>query len=174
VIAALGLDGYPVVLTGEAPEPDAKHPDSLAGVRGAHVYLRGNLPTTDTKIAGVEIRGAGAYVLVPPSVHPSGVPYEGDVPPMASVPASPDWLESAMRPAASSVEVPGDDDVVTQGGRHEALLAWARSRYAAKGVLGTAMLDGMRGHNARAMDPSLEVSRAGFRGDWVCWFPSIK
>jgi putative DNA primase/helicase len=76
VIPALGLDGYPVVWTGEAPAPSPECPNSLEGVRGAHVYFRGNLPTGKTTISGVEIRGEGAYVLAPPSVHPSGVPYE--------------------------------------------------------------------------------------------------
>ena len=76
VIPALGLEGYPTVWTGEAPEPDAEHPKSLAGVRGAHVYFASDLKTCDTTIPGVELRGDGSYVLAPPSVHPSGVPYE--------------------------------------------------------------------------------------------------
>jgi putative DNA primase/helicase len=76
VIAGLGLDGYPTVWTGEAGAPDADNPNSLEGVRGAHVYFRSDLSTCKTTVPGVEIRGGGGYVLAPPSVHPSGVPYE--------------------------------------------------------------------------------------------------
>lgn len=71
VLEGRDLNGAPVVLTGEAPEQDAQHPRSLAGVRGAQVFFRGALRTMRTlTIPGTEIRGAGAYVVVPPSVHP--------------------------------------------------------------------------------------------------------
>lgn len=76
VIADLGLSDFPTVWTGEAPARSPEFPDSLEGVRGAHVYFRSNLPTSKTALPGVEIRGDGGYVLAPPSVHPSGVPYE--------------------------------------------------------------------------------------------------
>jgi putative DNA primase/helicase len=76
VIPELGLEHHPVVWTGEAPEPSAEYPNSLAGVRGAHLYFGGRLPTCKTEIPGVDIRGDGAYVLAPPSVHESGWPYE--------------------------------------------------------------------------------------------------
>ena len=59
VMGELDLEDHPhVVWTGEASEPDAKHPNSLEGVRGAHLYFRGEHPTAKTRIAGVEIRGA--------------------------------------------------------------------------------------------------------------------
>jgi hypothetical protein len=76
VIAELGLDDFLIVWTGEAPEPSDKYPNSLAGIRGAHVYFAGRLPTCETEIPGLELRGDGSYVLAPPSVHESGVPYE--------------------------------------------------------------------------------------------------
>src|SRR4051794_40929285 len=37
VLAELDVDGAPIIATGEAPERDERHPDSLPGVRGAHV-----------------------------------------------------------------------------------------------------------------------------------------
>jgi hypothetical protein len=157
LIAALGLEDYPVVWTGEAPEPDADHPNSLPGVRGAHVLFKGTRRTTDLKLRGVELRGAGGYVLAPPSVHPSGVPYEGAWPAYAALPDEPAGIEILCpAPAPSSVAVPGDNEIVEQGGRHEKLLAWGRSSYTAKGVLGVPALDGMRGHNARCNRPPLE------------------
>ena len=165
VIPSAGLDGHPIVWTGEAPERSAKLPDSLEGARGAHVIFRGNLATGKTPIPGVELRGEGAYIVAPPSVHPSGVPYEGGLPPVAELPAAAaigldQWIPATS--ANGSAAVPDDDAEIEQGGRHEALLAWARSRYTAKGVLGQAALDGMRGYNARALKPPLpdeEVKR---------------
>jgi putative DNA primase/helicase len=76
VIPELGLENHPVVWTGEAPEPSDRYPNSLVGVRGAHLYFGGHLPSCDTEIPGVEIKGDGTYVLAPPSVHETGVPYE--------------------------------------------------------------------------------------------------
>jgi hypothetical protein len=46
--------------------------------RGFHVYLRVDtdkkIPTT--KLPGVDIKAEGAYVVAPPSIHPSGIRYE--------------------------------------------------------------------------------------------------
>ena len=93
VLGDLDVGSAPVILTGEAPAPCEKYPNSLVGVRGAHVLFRGKLPTTDKlTIPGCEIRGTGAYIVVPPSVHPSGVPYEGDTPPVVKIPEIPAWL----------------------------------------------------------------------------------
>jgi hypothetical protein len=93
VLAEFELAGGVVTHTGEAPEPDEGKPDSLAGVRGAHVIYSGRMATTDKlKIPGCEIRGEGAYVVVPPSVHPSGVEYDGELPPVAQLPPVPSWL----------------------------------------------------------------------------------
>jgi hypothetical protein len=157
IIDTLSLENFPTVLTGEAPEPSAELPNSLEGVRGAHVIFRGELPTAKTTIAGVEIRGDGAYIVVPPSVHPSGVAYDGELPPVASLPlAESVGVDLIPTTGGSSVEVPEDDDVAEPGERHESLLAWTRSRYTAKGVLGRAALDGMRGHNARVNKPPLD------------------
>jgi len=151
------FDGYPVVWTGEAPEPSPEYPNSLPDVRGAHVYFRAQLATCKTKLAGVEIRGAGAYVIAPPSVHPSGVPYEGDVPAVADLPEAPAGLaDFLIASSPASAPVPEDDERLAQGNRHEGLLAWARSRLTARGILGPVALDAMRGHNARVCVPPLE------------------
>lgn len=62
------------------------HPDLarvLATVRtagGYHVYILADFPHV-RKIKNGELRGAGGYCLLPPSVHPSGVHYEWVIPP---------------------------------------------------------------------------------------------
>jgi hypothetical protein len=93
ILGELDLHGAPVVSTGEAPEPSEKYPKSLAGVRGAQVHFRGEIPSTNLlAIEGCEIKGVGGYVVVPPSVHPSGVEYVGELPPVWELPAVPGWL----------------------------------------------------------------------------------
>jgi hypothetical protein len=80
VIADLDLESHATVLTGEAPERTHQLPHSLSGERGAQVFFRGDHRTAQSTIQGVELRGVGAYVVVPPSVHPSGVQYRGELP----------------------------------------------------------------------------------------------
>src|SRR5690606_26146686 len=80
------------VLTGKAPDRDKQHPASLPGVRGAQVYFRGSLPTGPLPIDGCEIRGVGAYVIAPGSLHPSGVKYTGQLPHVNQLPETPGWL----------------------------------------------------------------------------------
>jgi hypothetical protein len=91
VVADFNLEEHPAVLTGEAPERSQQHPDSLSGNRGAQVFFRGVHRTAQTTIKGVELRGVGAYVVLPPSIHPSGVQYRGELPPvegLGEMPAS--------------------------------------------------------------------------------------
>ena len=45
------------------------------GVRGAHIYRAGPVPTGSAPIPGVHIRGQGSYVMLPGSRHWSGVSY---------------------------------------------------------------------------------------------------
>lgn len=160
VLPALGFEDYPILLTGEAPEPDAAHPESLAEVRGAHALFRSDLATARTTVKGVELRGGGGYIVVPPSVHPSGIVYEGNLPPVTDLPAAPSTLAGILvvNGGSSTIPVPGDDEEITPGERHEALLAWTRSRLTARGVLGRPALDAMLGHNARVMRPALPES----------------
>lgn len=44
--------------------------------RGMHVYIRLPFPEQNRKLDGIDIKAQGGYVLIPPSVHPSGKVYE--------------------------------------------------------------------------------------------------
>jgi hypothetical protein len=160
VLTDLDLDiaGLPIIWTAAAPEPCDEYPHSLAGVRGGQVWFSGQAPTGKTPIKGVEIRGKGAYGLLPPSVHPWGDRYEGNLPPAARLPAPPEAIvELVNSAAAAAVSTPIlDGTVFDQGTRHEQLLAWARSRYTAHGVLGEAAWLGMLGKNRVSCRPPLE------------------
>jgi len=64
--------------------------------RGRHLYFK--CPARDIrnsagKIApGIDVRGAGGYVLVPPSLHPSGKRYAWSVDSASAFAAAPEWL----------------------------------------------------------------------------------
>jgi hypothetical protein len=99
VVTRLAIERHAAVWTGEAPERSAQYPDSLSGERGAQIFFRGDRRTAPrTAIRGVELRGAGAYVAVPPSVHPSGVPYLGKLPPAAKLAEIPASVLEILRP----------------------------------------------------------------------------
>jgi hypothetical protein len=56
-------------------------------------------------LPGIDVRAAGGYVVVPPSVHPSGVEYEWDVALKGSAIAeAPPWLLSLLESNASPGE----------------------------------------------------------------------
>jgi hypothetical protein len=44
--------------------------------RGVHVYLKIQEPTSSLHTQYIDIKAAGGYVLIPPSIHPSGFEYE--------------------------------------------------------------------------------------------------
>ncbi len=155
VIPELGLERYPLIRTGEAPERDDEYPNSLPGVRGAQVYFRGELRTRKTTVQGVELRGAGGYVIAPPSVHPCGIPYDGRVPAVAELAPVPDSVTRILGGESDHRRVPGDGERVEPGGRHEALLAWTMSRLTAHGILGEEALLRMRARNTEMCDPPL-------------------
>lgn len=82
--------------TGRAPAADEQYPESLEGVRGAHLFFRADVRTGPLDHEGVELRANGAYVVAPPSLHPSGVRYEWHrrqfPPPATALPPLPDTL----------------------------------------------------------------------------------
>jgi Bifunctional DNA primase/polymerase, N-terminal/Primase C terminal 1 (PriCT-1) len=79
-------------------EHGADIPPSVEAItaRGRHIYLQypeSPVRNSAGKIApGIDVRGEGGYVLVPPSVHPSGRSYSWSVDSTKIVAAAPDWL----------------------------------------------------------------------------------
>lgn len=155
----LDLDVLAIVWTGTAGEPHAQHPRSLSGVRGAHVWFRGRAPTGKLELTGCEIRGApGGYGLLPPSIHPCGDRYEGELPPVAKLPPPPRAVLELIRVMPTTTISVEDGAAFESPGRHEQLLAWGRSRYTAHGVLGEPALLGMLKKNEVACRPPLPES----------------
>jgi hypothetical protein len=73
-------------------------PMTLTGGGGVHFYLQwpdglDHLPKTLLGCPGVDLKGAGGYVLTPPSTHISGERYAWKIPPGSTpVAPCPDWL----------------------------------------------------------------------------------
>jgi hypothetical protein len=98
ILARFDRAGAPVIGTGLAPERCERYPSSLSGRRGVQVYFRGDMPSAARlTIAGCEVKSTGGYVVAPPSVHPSGVEYVGQLPPVAELPPVPRWLVELVR-----------------------------------------------------------------------------
>lgn len=129
-----GLDGYHEMLLWERENgalPSSVR--SITGRGGAHVFYHyaGNDLTSRTGvIEGVDVRGKGGYVIVPPSKHPNGNTYEWEI--------SPDEMELAevddkvrefvtlnqRRDAVNSFNLP---EVIPAGSRNETLHRFACS-----------------------------------------------
>lgn len=74
-------------------------PSARTGGGGFHLLFA---PTTAGNRAGlrskVDWRGAGGYIVAPPSVHASGNTYEWDDGPEHEAPEAPDWLKLIVAP----------------------------------------------------------------------------
>lgn len=170
VLERLGLDlrQWAHVLTGEAPEPDEQFPDSLSGVRGVHVPFKA--PGIDsvprTTIVGVELRARGLYTIAPGSRHPSGVEYEGELPPVTRLPGPPPSVlalhaDGSARFGSGSLPTVVDGEPITEL-RPPTLLRWAIDNVYAAGLYGNPALERMLAENAARVVPPLpprEVKR---------------
>lgn len=67
---------------------------------GRHAYFRlgkhGVCNSAGKLGPGLDIRGSGGYVLLPPSIHPSGRPYCWSVDRADHIASAPDWLQTMI------------------------------------------------------------------------------
>lgn len=130
----------------------------LTGSGGVHYWFR---TTKDVRnragvLPGIDVRGTGGYVVIPPSVHPNGTPYEWDAAteelPVADLPEE---LWSLIRGERSeygpAFELPA---VVGQGQRNEQIFKLASSLQA-KGLSDAALMAAVKAENLRVCDPPL-------------------
>jgi hypothetical protein len=128
--------------------------------RGEHVWFAHPGGTVGNRVRfrpGLDLRGDGGYVLVPPSRHASGATYAWiDGPSDFPLAAMPSWLLELVQPP----DVPGSSespDVWHQGTRNDRLWRLTRSLHAQGLELGV-VADVVHGVNARRCVPPLPAS----------------
>jgi hypothetical protein len=162
-VFVLDIDGEPgcAALLGH-DRLGQKLPDTLSVStgNGSHVYFRypegQAIRNSARKLApGLDIRGEGGYVVIPPSIHPNGTQYAFDDPnePIAN---APEWLlELIVRKEARLTRPPGNEiGILAEGQRNDGLARYGgalRRRGASLQELETALLEA----NAKRCRPPL-------------------
>jgi hypothetical protein len=102
---------------------------SVQTARGMHFYFEYpegvSIRNSTSKLArGLDVRGEGGYVLVPPSVHPGGTIYQwSETGQAATIMSAPAWLlEMLAAPTGKIHQMPAlRNDVVPEGQRNSTL-----------------------------------------------------
>lgn len=103
--------------------------------RGTHVFLEwppngAVIRNSAGKLAsGLDVRGAGGYAIVPPSVHPNGTAYEF-VEENAPIAPAPDWLLEMLTAVSTAPEpntgtLQSQADIIPEGQRNQTLMSLA-------------------------------------------------
>lgn len=151
------LEHHPCTRTGVAPERSEKYPDSLVGVRGAQVFVRGTMPTTnDLTVAGCEIKSIGGYVVSPPSLHPCGIAYAGALPPVSELPDDVARLRALVRTAVTGDVPPAGELPPAIGANRNVTLTSAAGTMRRRGMSEAEMLAALVVMNADRCRPPLE------------------
>ena len=104
---------------------------SAKTANGTHFYFR--WPNAETIVrnsvskigAGLDVRGRRGYVLCPPSVHPTGTPYEWSTANLQAAPA-PDWLLNAITSTTARPIVQRSEfGILFEGARNDGLARYA-------------------------------------------------
>jgi hypothetical protein len=125
--------------------------------RGRHLYFRHpggghSAPSAVHVLPGVDVRGDGALVVAPPSVHRNGQHYEFEVTPEeCELAPLPEWLLECSEPPSAALH---DGDVIGEGQRNDTLYRLARSLHA-KALTREAIEAALLSENATRCEPPL-------------------
>lgn len=135
---------------------------SVTTGKGSHVYFRWpegqTIRNSAGKLAkGLDIRGDGGYVVIPPSVHPSGEPYlYGD--PNEPVTDAPGWLLEMIRQPTQPFPVVSATVSTIGPGQRTPLLFKLAGKLRAEGVPPEGIFAALQGLNA-TFDPPHEEKK---------------
>ena len=132
-IGAVVPDGFIVVDVDVADLATVFRSDELPSTatsrtgRGRHLIYRTTTPIRP-KVGvreHVDLRGPGSYIVVPPSLHVSGVRYEWVVPIEDGIADAPAWIADAARSPRTAGDRPEDPDAIPDGQRNATLASLA-------------------------------------------------
>ena len=136
---------------------------ALTPTGGEHIYFRCDDPKLTTGAAirpGIDYRGAGGYVVLPPSVHPSGGVYAwdaGHTPNDTPLAPLPEWLHEILLKTAKAVQQKEVPPSITKGERNATLFKLASS-LRAKGLTETEIYAALSTANQERCNPPLPDS----------------
>jgi hypothetical protein len=153
------------------PLPDTMRAISGGPDKGQHYYFTSTQPIPN-KVhlgSGIDVQAEGAYIMLPPSIHPvTGQPYLWDVGPDELAPQPlPDWLLQLCMQGGSgqqtgSVQGPGAaDEVIPQGRRTRTLAHRAIQLRRIGGCSAEVLLAALETMNRLYCQPPLEPERVG-------------
>lgn len=125
VVLDFDTEEGPFEVLGLRPAELARRTIVVKTARGWHVYARAADCATSTPRMGLDVRGDGAQVVAPPSVHPSGMEYAVVGPCRHVAP-----LESFTTPAMLRPE-PGPRELEVQGVDMELVEDWIAAQWPA-------------------------------------------
>jgi putative DNA primase/helicase len=132
-IGAVVPDGFIVVDVDVADPATVFRSDELPTTamaktgRGHHLIYRTATPIRP-KVGvreHIDLRGPGSYIVVPPSLHSSGVRYEWVVSLEDGIADAPAWIAEAERSRRNADDRPGDSDSILEGERNVRLTSLA-------------------------------------------------
>ena len=149
-----GLDAFEKVLDEHG---DITAPVVQTGSGGYHVYLRhaDGVSNSAGKIApGIDVRGDGGYVVLPPSIHESGYTYKWIVPLNGHLP---EWPSGLLMIAKAPKAATGEPlaDTIPMGERNSTLTSFGGS-WRHRGAPEAWIRAGLLAINAVACDPPLD------------------
>lgn len=138
-VFAVDLDGLEAVATFDGLQQEhGRIPRTVVSktARGYHILFRmpedGEVRNSAGKVGdGIDVRGTGGYIVIPPSPHPSGTPYrwaDGRSPDDIEPADAPNWLLELVHDAPGEAPLaPPVEGRIPSGARDQTLASFAGS-----------------------------------------------
>lgn len=160
-VAVIDADGEVGLATLEERGYSEKAPRVRTGSGGVHVYAAYpddlDIPSKVKAYGpGIDTRGKGGYVLLPPSNHISGRGYEWERELNGHVPDAPGWLrKEVLKGAEKMSRAEPLPETIAEGGRNSYIYSYACT-LRARGLTEGEILEAIRLLNASRCEPPLE------------------